>query len=219
MGDAIIYLRTSTEDQEPKNQLEDCEQLARNKSYNVVETYIEKGSAWKDEEREKYQEIRRRVRTEDIDAVIVWALDRWARNRQKLFDDMKYLGELGVKLHSVQDQYLENFNMDGPLGQTVREFLINLAGSMAELESKRKSKRIKESYKNHEGVWGRPGLPDNAVDKVIEAYKDGLSYREIREKVTYWDNNRNEKKISLGKISDIVNDYKQMKVDCSENMG
>lgn len=214
MSKAVIYLRTSTDEQDPENQLEDCQIYAEQKGYDVVETYVEHGSAWKDVEREKYREIRERVRRENISAVIVWALDRWARNRKKLLEDMQYLADLGVNLHSVQDSYIEDFNMDGPMGETIRQFLINLAGTMAELESKRKSERIQESYKHHDGPWGRPGLSDSVVDEVISHHKDGMSYRDIRDEVTYYDNNRNKKHISLGKISDIVNEYKDMR---SEN--
>jgi len=216
---AIIYLRTSTEEQDPENQLSDCQQFADRKGYDVVDTYVEHGSAWKDVEREKYQEVTRRVRKEDIDAVIVWAFDRWIRNRKQLKEDIEYLRGLGVNLHSVQENWVESINIDGPMGEAISEFVINLLGALAERESNRKSQRIKASYQNHDGPWGRPGLPDSVVDMVIEAYEEGLSYREIRDEVTYWDDNRNEQKISLGKISDIVNEYKEMSDGCSENMG
>ena len=54
----IIYLRTSTEEQNPLNQLKDCKTICK-EPYEVVE---EKQSAFKDKDRLKFEDIKRRIK-------------------------------------------------------------------------------------------------------------------------------------------------------------
>jgi DNA invertase Pin-like site-specific DNA recombinase len=59
----IIYLRTSTEEQNPQNQLESCKRLAEKigvKEYEVIE---EKVSGWKeDAERELFDKVKKSIK-------------------------------------------------------------------------------------------------------------------------------------------------------------
>ena len=47
MEKAIIYLRTSTEDQEPENQKRECLEFAKNRGYEIEEILLEKLSGFK----------------------------------------------------------------------------------------------------------------------------------------------------------------------------
>jgi DNA invertase Pin-like site-specific DNA recombinase len=200
---AIIYLRTSTEEQTPENQLKDCLEFAKNSGYEVTETLIEKLSGFKQIERPEYEKIKQKARSREIQAVIVWALDRWVRNRETLLDDVTILRNYGVKLHSVKEAWLEAINIDGPLGKTIQDFLLGLVGSLAELESQRKSERVKIAHKNHKGKkWGRPKY--NLDNKIILLHKQGKTYKQIQEEAYFWDKNKHKRKISMGYISKVV---------------
>lgn len=202
MSKAVVYLRTSTEEQNPEKQREDCISFAEGRGYEVVEVLEEKVSAYKkNADRPKYERVKSMAHKGKVDAVIVWALDRWVRNRKTLLQDVTVLKEQGVKLHSVQEDYLEMMNIEGPIGDTIKQFLLGLIGSLSELESRRKSERVRMAYKNHNGrKWGRPGVHTNQKKEVLRRYERGDTYREIKDNVGF--------DISIGKISEIINENK-----------
>jgi DNA invertase Pin-like site-specific DNA recombinase len=195
----VIYLRTSTEEQEPENQKRDCLEFAKNKGYEVKEVLLEQLSGFKDIERPKYEKVKLMARNGEIKSVIVWALDRWVRNRDTLLDDVTILRNYGCKIHSVKEAWLEAINIDGALGKTIQDFLLGLIGSIAELESQRKSDRVKIAFQNHKGKrWGRPKTHTNKINVILQHLNDGLTYRQIKERTG----------MSIGKVSQIANVHK-----------
>lgn len=196
---AVIYLRVSTEEQEPENQKKECIKFAENRGYEVQEVLLEKLSGFSGIERPKYEKVKQLARNGEIKAVIVWALDRWVRNRDTLLDDVTILRNYGCKIHSVQEAWLEAINIDGALGKTIQDFLLGLIGSLAELESQRKSERVKIAFQNHKGKkWGRPKTHTNKINVILQHLNDGLTYRQIKEKTG----------MSIGKVSQIANVHK-----------
>jgi len=202
---AVIYLRTSTKEQHPEKQRADCIYFAEQRGYEVVEVMEEKLSGYKQIERPQYERVKQIAHEGKIQAVIVWALDRWVRNRDTLLDDVTLLRNAGVKLHSVKEQWLEAINLEGSLGKTIQEFLLGLVGSLAELESQRKSERTIMAYENRKGSWGRPAKITSQLKKeIIKLNKDGLSIREISQSAWFWDNNRNQKFVSKSAVHKIL---------------
>lgn len=196
---AAIYLRTSTEEQTPENQKKDCLEFAKNRGYEVNEILLEKISAFSGIDRPNYEKVKEMARKGEINAVIVWALDRWIRNRDTLLEDVTILRNYGCKIHSVKEAWLEAINIEGSLGKTIQEFLLGLIGSIAEMESQRKSERVKIAFKNHKGKkWGRPKVHTNKIKVILDWHSKGLSYREIKQKTG----------LSLGKISQIISVHK-----------
>ena len=92
---AAIYVRTSTTEQHPENQIQDCVKFAEKKGYQVEGVYVEKLSAYKQILRPEYEKVKEKARTGQIQAVIVWARDRWVRNRAALMPDVTYLRNYG----------------------------------------------------------------------------------------------------------------------------
>lgn len=207
---AIIYLRTSTTEQDPENQRSACVEFAKSRGYEIEDILIEKLSGYKQIIRPEYEKIKQLAHEGKINAVIVWALDRWVRNRDTLLDDVTFLRKSNVKLHSVQEQWLEAVNLDGSLGRTIQEFLLGLVGSLGEMESQRRSERVKMAYnlqKNKDKKymkWGRKSLPERVVKEVLGQFDNGLSIRGISESVFYYDKNSNRKKISIGSVHKII---------------
>lgn len=205
-----IYLRTSTTEQDPENQKSACVKFARSRGYEIKEIYIEKLSGYKQIVRPEYDKIKQLAHKGEINAVIVWALDRWVRNRDTLLEDVTMLRNCNVKLHSVQEQWLEAINLDGSLGKTIQEFLLGLIGSLGEMESQRRSERVKIAYNSQKNndkkykKWGRKSLPKRVVQEVLELYDRTLSIRGISESVFYYDKHSNKKKISIGAVHKII---------------
>jgi len=215
---AAIYLRTSTLDQHPEKQKKDCLEFAKNRGYEVYEQdiFYEHLSGYKQIDRPKYDEIKSKAFKGEIKAVIVWALDRWVRNRDTLLDDVTLLRSYGCKLHSVKEEWLEVINIEGSLGRTIQDFLLGLIGSLAEMESKRKSDRIKMAFTNHKGKkWGRPELQKKVDQEIIELYKQGKTLRQIKEEVYYWDKSNNKKQVSIGYVHKTIKDFKVQNLSIS----
>jgi DNA invertase Pin-like site-specific DNA recombinase len=190
---AVIYLRTSTEEQEPENQKKECIKIAENRGYEIKEVLLEKLSGFKQIERPKYEQVKEMARKGEIQAVIVWALDRWVRNRDTLIEDTTVLKSYGCKIHSVKESWLEAINIEGALGRTIQEFLLGLMGSIGEMESERKSERVRLAIRKKDGItksykgnkWGRKSLSNQCRNKIIELSKQGKTIREIAKLVTY----------------------------------
>jgi DNA invertase Pin-like site-specific DNA recombinase len=206
---AVIYLRTSTKEQNPENQKEECLRFAKNRGYEVSEVLTEELSGFKDIIRPNYEKVVEMARKGEIQAVIVWAMDRWVRNRDTLLEDVIILRNYGVKLHSVKEAWLEAINIEGSLGRTIQDFLLGLIGSIAEMESERKSERVKIAFKNHKGKkWGRPKVHTNKIKIILDLYNQGLSYREINKKSG----------LSIGAISKVINVHKNKLENTNSNL-
>lgn len=208
---AAIYLRVSTKDQDPELQKTSCINFAESRGYEVVKVFQENLSGFKkDVKRPGYEEIKEMARRGEIHAVIVWALDRWVRSRDTILEDTTILKNYGCKLHSIKEAWLEAINIEGPLGKTIQDFLLGLIGSLAEMESQRKSERVKMAFEHHKGKkWGRPTIPKKTQEEVVNLFKAGKSIREICSTVEYWDKSRNKRKPSRGAVHKIISDFKE----------
>lgn len=209
MNKAVIYLRTSTTEQHPEIQEQECRNFAISRGYEIEKVYLEQLSGYKQIERPMYEDIKQKAHKGEINAVIVWALDRWVRNRDTLLDDVITLRNCNCKLHSVKESWLEAVNIDGALGKTIQEFLLGLIGSIGEMESQRKSERVKLAYSRRTKDWGRP--KHNLDSQIINLKSIGKSYREIQKEVYIWDKNNHKKYISLGYISNVIQQHDKNK--------
>lgn len=215
MIDSIIYIRTSTDDQEPKNQIKACEKLS-NGEYRLLE---DKQSAFKDnKDRESFEEAKRLIKSGVIRHFIAWDLDRIYRNRVKLKQFFEFCKLYKCEIHSVNQQWLEQLNqIPQPFNEIMHELMLNLMGWLAEDESKKKSERVKAAVKEKNGVtlsykgnkWGRKTLPTQAVNKIINLRNEGNSIPEISRLVTYADKNNNPKNPSVGVIHKLLKENKE----------
>ena len=211
---AVIYTRTSTAEQFPEKQITECRAFAEQRGYEIIDIFQEKLSGFKQIERPLYDNIKRLAHQGEIQAVIVWALDRWVRNRDTLLEDVTTLRNAGVKLHSVKEQWLEAINIEGGLGKTIQDFLLGLIGSLAELESQRKRERTLMAYNHYKKEerkykkWGRKELPERVKQEVRELYKTGMGLRGISESVFYYDKHSNRINLSIGSVHKIITKHK-----------
>ena len=104
---AVIYARFSSYNQTERSiegQLEDCMSYAERNGYRVVKSYIDRAKSGTDaEKRTDFQKMISDSASGQFDTVLVWKLDRFARNR---YDSANYKHKLkknGVKLVSVNE--------------------------------------------------------------------------------------------------------------------
>lgn len=204
-----IYCRVSTIDQNPEKQLFDCREYCRNRGFEIVKEFQEKISGFKKNiYRDNYEAVKVLVKAHEIQGVVVWALDRWVRNRDTLLDDVLVLRNYGCKLFSVKESWLEAINIEGAIGKTIQEFLLGLIGSIAEMESQRRSERTRMAYLNKIGRWGRKSINLSVIDEVCKLYQKKLSMRDISKQVYYYDKSNNKRFISVGLVHKIIKKFK-----------
>lgn len=215
MIETIIYIRTSTEDQNPENQINDCLKINNWGEYEIIE---DKQSAWKDDkEREGFERIKKLIRERKIKHLIVWDFDRVFRNRKKFVEFLSLLKAFNVELHSYRQEWFEDlYKIPFPWNEIVSELLINVYGNIAEEESKKKSERVKISVRKKDGItqsykgnkWGRKSIGEETKQAIIEQYKANKSYSDICSQVFYWDKNRNKKFVSRGIVHKTIKEFK-----------
>ena len=111
---AVIYARYSSENQREESiegQLRECREYADYNDIEVVGEYIDRALTAKTDNRPGFQRMIQDSGKKLFDLVLVWKLDRFARNR---YDSAFYrytLRKNGVKIISVK----ENIS-DGPEG-------------------------------------------------------------------------------------------------------
>jgi len=125
-----IYARVSTEEQAKKYsipaQLDLLRNFAQANDYEVFKEYIDKGESGTIAERPQLQELLNDARRGMFETVLVYRIDRFFRNTQKLLNTVDELGKLGVSFRSVT----EPFDTSNPIGN----FMVSLLGSVAQLE-------------------------------------------------------------------------------------
>ena len=123
----IIYVRVSSDEQVRGTSLEHQEDLCRaycqNKGIEALEVFREEGASAKTAERAEFLRAIEYCRKNkgQVDAFVVYKVDRFARNTEDHFYVRKMLIDYGVTLHSVTE----------PIGNNPAEKFIEtvLAGS------------------------------------------------------------------------------------------
>jgi len=215
MKDTIIYIRTSTDEQEPENQIKSCEVLC-NGEYWILQ---DKQSAFTDKkDRAEFEQAKKLIRGGKINHFVVWDLDRIYRNRIKLKEFFQFCKLYKCSIHSVNQGWLEELNqIPEPFNEIMHDLMLNLMGWLAEDESKRKSERVKLAVRKKEGSatksykgnkWGRKPVSKKTIQEVLDL-KDKFSVRDIAKQVFIWDKNNNKKLIGKSTVHKII----------AENMG
>ena len=98
---AVIYARYSSDNQREESiegQIRECTAYAEKNGFTVVKHYIDRAVSAKTDNRPQFQQMIKDSERGIFDVIIVWKLDRFARNR---YDSARYKTQLkrnGVKL-------------------------------------------------------------------------------------------------------------------------
>lgn len=196
-----LYLRVSTKDQDYENQRKPLEDFAAARQWENVRVFAESESAWKAGHQHELEALRAAARRGEFNILLVWALDRLTRGGPAaILNLVAEFKRYNVKIVSYREAWTETLDAD-----TLPLFL-SIAGWLAEMESKRRSERIraasdrtKETGITPKGKkWGRPkGKKDNPAIK-----------RKRSKYVARWENERELNNLApikpLSQISDKV---------------
>ena len=122
---AVIYARYSSDSQREasiEGQLRDCKDYAEKNGITVVGTYIDRAYSAKTDDRPDFQRMIKDSGKKIFDVVLVWKLDRFARNRYDAVNYKYQLEKNGVHLVSAMEPISQ-----GPEGIMVESMLIGMA--------------------------------------------------------------------------------------------
>jgi len=186
-----LYIRVSTDEQAnegysiraQKNQLVD---YCRVNDYEIVKICIDDGFSAKNTKRPRLQEILTAASNKEIDAVLVYKLDRFTRSVKDLYELLEYLQSYSVGFISKQ----EKFDTTTAMGRA----MIGILGVFAQFERELIAERVRLGMEQKVKEGKRPGgkfpygydsdgilIEDEAefIRLVRTLYMSGMSYQAV----------------------------------------
>lgn len=162
-----IYARVSTHDQNTlPMQLKQMREYIKNRKWKLTVEFEEIGSGAKT--RPKREQLLQMARRREVDAILVWKLDRFGRSLADLVTTLNELRELGVIFVSLT----ESLDFSTPSGRAMAGMLSTFAEFERDIIRERVKAGIasaREKGKSH----GRPQTAAKKKDEVKRLYKNG----------------------------------------------
>ena len=190
---AVIYARYSSEQQREESiegQIRECSEYAEHSGLEIIGQYIDRAFSAKTDHRPDFQRMIKDSAKRQFDVVLVWKLDRFARNR---YDSAYYKSVLkrnGVKVVSAKETIAE-----GSAGILLESMLEGYAEYYSAELSEKTRRGLKENalkcrvngismplgYREdpHEHVFILDEAYVPIVREVFQLYLDGKSFKEI----------------------------------------
>lgn len=154
MKRTALYARVSTDDrgQDPETQLAQLREFAERRGFQIVEEFVDYASGRRND-RPRYKAMLDVARKRQLDVVMVWRYDRFARSMQELVNALNEFRALGVDFVSYQ----ENVDTTTPQG----ELIFGIMASLAQFESQLIGERVKAGMQRARAQGkriSRPGL-------------------------------------------------------------
>ncbi len=164
MMNGVIYARFSSHNQREESiegQVRKCREFAKKNDITIIGEYIDRAISGKTDKRESFQRLIRDSEKGHFQAVIMYTLDRFARNR---YDAAHYKAKL--KKNGVKLFYTEQSITDEPEGIILESVL----EGMAEYYSENLSRGVKR------------GMRENALKCMITGGHIPLGYQKTPDK-------------------------------------
>jgi DNA invertase Pin-like site-specific DNA recombinase len=171
-----LYARVSTTDQTTDNQLLELRRYAKARGWTATE-YVDEGVSGAKESRPALDRLLKDARRRRLDALVVWRLDRFARNLRALILTLDELNALGVSFVSLG----EGLDTTTPAGR----LQLHILGAIAEFERARIAERVKAGVDRARRQGRRLGRPEREVPESVIAPVRGLSVREAAKRLGY----------------------------------
>src|SRR5689334_19313700 len=174
MKRAALYLRVSTLDQHPENQLHDLKALAESRGFQVVQTYEDRSSGAR-ASRPGLDRLMSDARQGKFQVLVIWACDRLARSVTHFLQVLDEMNHLGIEFVSFREQ----LDTGGPLGRA----MVVIISAIAELERNLIVERVKAGLRRARLEGRRIGRPSLGVDREAlgRDRERGLSLTELAE--------------------------------------
>ena len=122
----VLYARTSMLDQNTETQLMALKDYCNRMGYQITGEYVDNGFSGKDDKRPQFERLLGDVRSNKVDCVLVYKLDRIGRSLKHLLNLFEEFKSKGVEFISLT----QNINTNTPEGKMFWQML----GVFAEYE-------------------------------------------------------------------------------------
>lgn len=170
---AALYARVSTHDQQTLGlQVDAMTAYIRDRGWHLVRRIEDIGSGAR--ERFGRESLLRAARRREVDAVVVWRLDRWGRSLPDLVVTLRELTELGVGFVSLT----EALDLTTPTGRALAGMVAVFAEFEREILRERVRAGIAQARKEGR-PHGRPRTASLKAEEVRRLKAERLSHSEI----------------------------------------
>jgi DNA invertase Pin-like site-specific DNA recombinase len=168
-----IYARVSTLDQDPAMQLRELRAYAAHRRLPIAAEFIDQVSGTT-ADRPALARLWQAVRARQVDTILVWKFDRFARSTKQLIDALEEFRHLGVDFISITEQ----IDTSSPMGKA----MFTVISAIAEFERSLISERVRAgiakaraSGKPH----GRPKIDEQTIQEIRRRRRQGESLNTI----------------------------------------
>ena len=175
MRRAALYIRISTHDQQTLPlQQEALREYATRRGWDVVREVSEIASGAAAAKRPKRDDLLQAAKRREVDAILVWRLDRWGRSVADLVNSLAELEAVGVAFVSVT----EALDLTTPGGRAMAAMVAVFAQFEREILKERVKAGIAQAKAKGKSM-GRPQTAAKQGEKVRELHAQGVSQAEI----------------------------------------
>jgi DNA invertase Pin-like site-specific DNA recombinase len=170
---AAIYTRVSTLDQNPQSQQLDLQQLASQRGFDVVKSYVDHGVSGTRTRRPGLDAMLSDARRGRFEVLLIWSCDRIARSTRHLLEVLDELTRLQIQFVSFR----EALDTSGALGRAITVII----GAVAELERSLIIERVRAGMRRAKLEGRHIGRKPLALDStaIVADRARGLSLRQI----------------------------------------
>jgi DNA invertase Pin-like site-specific DNA recombinase len=151
-----LYARVSTDGQNPEVQLAALRAHATQRGWEIVEEFVDHGFSGAKERRPALDRLMKAMWTGQLQAVLVWRFDRFARSVKHLLTALEQFRALNVHFISLQEQ----FDTSTPIGHV----MFTIIGAMAQLERDMIRERVMAGLAQARAKGVRLGRPTVRID-------------------------------------------------------
>lgn len=174
-----VYLRVSTDNQVHDSQEKELQEYCIRRGWTNVEWYRDTASGTK-HDRQGLNDLMQNVRRGRVDTVLAYKLDRLGRS----------LGHLAQIIAELQTHRVAlvcpSQGIDTSNNNPAAHLQLNILAAVAQFEKELITERVNAGLAaaKARGVkMGRPGTPDTRKQQVIELRQQGVTARQISEKL------------------------------------
>ncbi len=176
---AVIYCRVSTKEQvEEGNSLATqekiCKEYAAKHNYSVVQSFIELGESAKTADRTELKKLLAfcTAKKENIDALIVYRIDRLSRQMEDYTVIKSKLRKSGVEIKSTAEYFEDN-----PAGRFMENIIANVAQFDNDVRTERSVNGMKEAIREGRYVWNAPfGYTNSTINNKSNIVQNQYAY-------------------------------------------
>ena len=194
----VIYARYSSDNQKEESidgQLRECKTYAEKNGIQIVDTYIDRALSAKTDNRPRFQQMIKDSASKHFEIILVWKLDRFARNRYDSAHYKNMLRKNGVKVVSITEtisQGAEGILLESLLEGMAEYYSVELAEKVTRgmmenaLKCKYNGGTLPIGYKvDKEQNFEIDEVTAPAVVLAFKSYAEGMSMQHIANLLNY----------------------------------